>query len=44
MDPKKGEQFLHNFVQTLMSHLCVASHDIRESSGGTCLGAECSLF
>ena len=44
MDPRKGERFLHDFTQTWLPHLCAASHDARNSSGGTYFSAECSLF
>ena len=44
VDPRKGDRFLHDFTQTLMPHLCAASHDARNSSGGTYFSAECNLF
>ena len=42
--PEKENGFLHDFTQTWLTHLCAASHDAINSSGGTYFRAECSLF
>ena len=44
VDFSKGEHFSHDFTQNVVTHLGIASHGARNSSGGTYLSAECNLF
>ena len=41
--PQKRRPLFARFYTTLIPHFCFASHDARNSSGGTYLSAECSL-